>query len=74
MSVGFVNEFVFPPDVWAIAGGLGLIFALWSIGRRRAGKPMHPDAAKADGWLAFFSVLVMLVGIARWLATRGAGD
>jgi hypothetical protein len=56
------------PPLWEIAAGcLGAAFALWSVGRRRAGKPMHPDAAKADQWLLLFSGLLVAVGLIRWL-------
>lgn len=47
-------------------GGLGVSLALWSLGRRRAGRPMHPDAAKADVWLLVFAILMIGTGAARW--------
>ncbi len=53
------------PFVEITAGGCGVIFALWSIGRRRDGKPMHPDARKADGGLLVFGLLLVLVGAVR---------
>ena len=34
---------VWSPWIAILAGGLGIIAALWSIGRRRNAKPMHPD-------------------------------
>ncbi len=64
---GVLDGLLWPAWIEITVGGLGLIFALWSIGRRQAGKPMHPDAAKADGWLAVFSILIILVGAIRFL-------
>lgn len=58
---------MWPPFIEITAGGLGVIFALWSIERRMAGKPMHPDARKADVWLLVFSLLMVAVGAVRWL-------
>lgn len=55
------------PFIEIVAGALGVIFALWSIGRRRAGKPMHPDAAKADIGLLIFGAALILIGAARYL-------
>ncbi len=55
------------PFVEITAGGCGIIFALWSIGRRRAGKPMHPDAKKADVGLLVLGVLLVVVGVVRML-------
>lgn len=54
-----------PPWVEIAAGGLGVAFALWSIGRRMDGKPMHPDAKKADVGLLVFGCLLVLVGVIR---------
>jgi len=62
-----MEQLLWPPFIEITAGGLGAIFALWSIGRRRAGKPMHPDAAKADVGLLVFSALMVIVGAVRWL-------
>lgn len=61
-----MEQLLFPPEVQAILGALGMSFALWSIQRRRNGKPTHPDAAKSDGWLLAFSVLMVGVGLWRW--------
>lgn len=55
------------PFLEITAGGCGIIFALWSIGRRRAGKPMHPDGKKADVGLLVFGALLVLVGAVRML-------
>ena len=57
---------LWPAWIDIAAGGLGIGFALMSIGRRRAGKPMHPDAAKADVGLLVFGVLMVVVGAIRW--------
>lgn len=53
------------PFVEITAGACGVIFALWSIGRRRDGKSMHPGARKADVGLLVFGVLLVLVGAVR---------
>jgi hypothetical protein len=57
---------LWPAWVDITLGGLGVIAALWSIGRRRDGKPLHPDAGKADTGLLVFGVLLVLVGALRW--------
>ena len=66
------------PEVQAIVGALGVSFALWSLQRRREGRPMHPDAAKSDAWLLLFSALMVAIGLYRWMteassAVAGAG-
>ena len=68
-----VRSFSSDRSLWDLAtdGGawvsaLGIGFALMSIGRRRAGKPMHPDAAKADVGLLVFGGLMVIVGVIRW--------
>lgn len=71
-----MEELLFPPELQAILGILGVSFALWSIQRRREGKAMHPDAAKSDTWLLIFSVLMVGVGLwrsyAAWSSTISA--
>ncbi len=57
---------IWSPDIDIILGGLGMSFALWSIRRRQLGKPVHPDAAKADGWLLAFAAALVCIGVARW--------
>lgn len=57
---------VWPPWIEISLGGVGVGLALWSIGRRRAGEPMHPHAAKADIGLLLFGALLALVGAVRW--------
>jgi len=64
-----MERLLFPPELQAILGILGVSFALWSIQRRREGKTTHPDAAKSDTWLLIFSVLMVGVGLWRWYAT-----
>lgn len=61
-----MDALIWPAWIEITAGGLGIAFALWSIGRRQGGKPMHPDAGKADVWLLAFGVLLALVGGVRW--------
>ena len=61
-----VSAWVWPAWVEIVAGGLGIAFALWSIDRRRQGKSMHPDAAKADVGLLALSALLVLIGAVRW--------
>jgi hypothetical protein len=63
-----MEQLLFPPELQAILGIGGMSFALWSIQRRREGKPMHPDAAKSDRWLLVFSVIMVAVGVWRWYA------
>lgn len=58
---------LWPAWVDITLGGLGVGFALWSIERRRAGKPMHPDARKADIGLLAFGVLLVVIGVMRSL-------
>lgn len=60
-------DLLFSPATQAIVGGLGAVFSLWSIQRRRDGKPSHPDAAKADKLLLVFSALMVMVGLWRWV-------
>jgi hypothetical protein len=67
-----MNSLLFSPEVQAIAGALGISFALWSIQRRREGKAMHSDAARADRWLLAFSVLMLLIGLWRWFEASTA--
>lgn len=57
---------IWSPDIDIIAGGMGMSFALWSIRRRQLGKPVHPDVAKADGWLLVFAAALVCIGVARW--------
>lgn len=66
-GTGSVSGLMWSPFVEITAGGCGIIFALWSIGRRRAGKPMDPGAKKADVGLLIFGVLLLLVGAVRML-------
>jgi hypothetical protein len=47
-AVSQSKALVFPPELQDILGASGISLALWSIQRRREGKPMHPDAAKSD--------------------------
>lgn len=61
-----MEALIWPAWVDISLGGLGIAGALWSIGRRRAGKPMHPDAAKADKGLLLFSLAMVIVGAIRW--------
>lgn len=63
-----MTELLWSPFVEIVAGGCGVAFALWSIGRRREGKPMHPDAAKADIGLLIFGVLLVVAGLIRMSA------
>ena len=58
---------LWPAWIDIAAGGLGVGFALMSIGQRRDRKPMHPDAAKADVGLLVFGVLMVVFGAIRWL-------
>jgi hypothetical protein len=70
MRLGYaagMEALLWPPFIEITAGGLGIVFALWSIRRRQLGKPMHPDAAKADVGLLVFSLLMIVVGAIRWL-------
>jgi len=62
-----MNDVLFSPELQVIAGGLGTIFALWSIQRRQQGLPMHPDAAKSDTWLLIFSALMAAIGLFRFV-------
>lgn len=55
------------PDIDIALGGLGVGFALMSIARRRQGKPLHPDAAKADVGLLIFGLLLAAMGGIRLL-------
>jgi hypothetical protein len=57
---------LWPAWIDIATGGLGVGFALMSIGRRNEGRPMHPDAAKADVGLLLFGVLLVLLGALRW--------
>lgn len=61
-----MEALIWPAWVDISLGGLGIIAALWSIGRRKAGKPMHPDAAKADVGLLVFGLAMVVVGALRW--------
>lgn len=60
-----MEQLFWPPWIEVAAGGVGIAFALWSIGRRRDGKPMHPDARKADVGLLVFGCLLVAVGLIR---------
>lgn len=60
------SPMLWSPDIDIIAGGLGMSFALCSIRRRQLGKPVHPDAAKADGWLLVLAAALVCIGVARW--------
>lgn len=62
-----VTGLFWSPFVEIVSGGCGVAFALWSIGRRREGKPMHMDAAKADIGLLVFGALLVLTGSVRML-------
>lgn len=59
---------LWPPWIEIAAGGCGVAFALWSIGRRRGGRPMHPDAKKADVGLLWFGVALVAIGVVRVLS------
>lgn len=63
-----MSLWVWPAEIEMVLGALGVSLALWSLQRRQAGKPMHPDAAKADVGLLVFGALLVLVGVARQLA------
>lgn len=67
-----MQSLIFAPELQAILGALGISFALWSIQRRREGRPMHPDAAKSDKWLLVFSVLMLLIGLYRWYSASAS--
>lgn len=54
------------PDIDIIAGGLAMSFALWSIRRRQLGLPVHPQAARTDGWLLSCAAALVCIGVARW--------
>ena len=60
-----MDNLVWPPWIEVAAGGCGIAFALWSIGRRMDGKRMHPDARKADFGLLVFGCLLLAVGAVR---------
>lgn len=60
-----MGAMLWSPWIEIVAGGCGVIFALWSVGRRLDGKPMHPDAKRADVGLLVFGVLLVLVGAVR---------
>lgn len=62
-----MNLFIWPAWIEIAAGGSGVAFALWSIGRRQSGKPMHHDAGKADVGLLIFGGLLVLFGVVRML-------
>ena len=67
MRRSVVTALMWPAWIEITLGGLGIILALWSIGRRRAGRPMYPDARKADVGLLAFGVLLVVIGAIRWL-------
>ena len=62
-----MTEFLWPSWAEIAAGGIGIAFALWSIGRRMEGKLMLPDAMKADWGLLAFGALLVFIGAIRWL-------
>lgn len=62
-----MTQLLWPPFVEIAAGGIGVAFALWSIGNRMDGRLMHADVSKADIGLLVFGVLLVLVGVARML-------
>jgi hypothetical protein len=67
-----MQSLIFAPATQAILGALGVNVALWSLQRRREGKPMHPDAARSDKWLLLFGGLMVAIGLYRWLAETGS--
>jgi hypothetical protein len=60
-----MSGLLWPAWVDITLGGLGIVFALWSISRRQDGKPMYPGARKADVGLLVFGVLMIVIGAAR---------
>lgn len=64
-GAAMMEALVGPPWIEVAVGGCGIAIALWSIGRRMDGKPMHPDAKMADVGLLVFGCLLAVAGLVR---------
>lgn len=64
-SAALTPALLWSPWIEVATGGCGIAFALWSINRRMEGKPMHPEARKADTGLLIFGCLLVAVGLLR---------
>ena len=60
-----MERLLWPPWVDLLLGLSGIVFALWSMDRRRKGKPMSPGSEKPDQGLFWFGLALVVFGVIR---------